>query len=375
MENWCSWVLVAAAACVTVACGGGGDDSDGTTTEADVAEYDALAAELEQQREVFRDGAAQDFAVAGNTLFYIDAGAGNPVLKSFDRSSSTETTYGFAPYLTGPNNPNPVDNINFFASTTVVASMNELDGVNAYAPGSAEAHLGKLVLPAPPYGQSWWAYSVSGGQVYVAVLNDAGKLELQQWTPGEEAASVVAVFDDLIAPNAMGEFHTFAVSGSSLIFDEGGRIWVAEIGDEKAVWVQNDQDVTGADFQPDAVVYSEDTEFWLYDRATDSRSNLSDLIRGNDYELNATFSEAHHPALDSHWSRRGSEIYYEGNYGIFAYDIDADTVTPILLGARDNSTVYRYPTVLEDGTLFVKGLESSSGSVGADGPTYMLTAR
>ncbi len=47
MENWCSWVLVAAAACVTVACGGGGDDSDGTTTEADVAEYDALAFDVD----------------------------------------------------------------------------------------------------------------------------------------------------------------------------------------------------------------------------------------------------------------------------------------------------------------------------------------
>ncbi|MFO0552474.1 MAG: hypothetical protein U0271_29060 [Polyangiaceae bacterium] len=370
MENWCSWVVVAAS--LTVACNGGGG-GDGQSPEADVDEYDALEADLEQHREVFREGAAQDFAAAENTIFFIDASAGNPVLKSFDHGSNTETDYAFRPYLSGPNNPNPIDNLNFFASTSVIATMNELDGVNAYAPGQAEEHLGKLVLPAPPYGQSWWAYAVSGGQVYIAVLNEAGKLELQQWTPGAEASTTVAVFDDLIAPNPMGEFHTFAVSGSTLIFDEGGRIWVAELGDEKAAWVQNDQEVTGADFQSDAIVYSEDTEFWLYDRASDSRSNLSDRIRGNGYELNATFAEAHYPDTDCHWSRRGSMIYYEANFGIFAYDLDADTVTPILLSARDNSTVYRYPTVLADGTLFVKGLESSSGSVGADGPTYMLT--
>jgi membrane-bound inhibitor of C-type lysozyme len=42
------------------------------------------------------------------------------------------------------------------------------------------------------------------------------------------------------------------------------------------------------------------------------------------------------------------------------------------LNARDNSIVYRHPTVLANGTLFVKGLESASGATGADGPTFMF---
>jgi len=43
-----------------------------------------------------------------------------------------------------------------------------------------------------------------------------------------------------------------------------------------------------------------------------------------------------------------------------------------VLSARDNSIVYKHPTALESGPLFVKDLESKSGSIGADGPTFTV---
>jgi hypothetical protein len=67
-----------------------------------------------------------------------------------------------------------------------------------------------------------------------------------------------------------------------------------------------------------------------------------------------------------------STIYDVASHGLFSDNIDTDAAEPVLLNARDNSVVYRTPTVLANGTLSVKGLESKSGATGADGPTFMF---
>ncbi|MFO0591646.1 MAG: hypothetical protein U0441_29135 [Polyangiaceae bacterium] len=363
-------VISAFAAAALIGCGGGGG-SGAQTQEEDLAEFESLRAELEGKRKTFLEGPAQDFQAAGNLLFWVEAAAGDPRLHSFDQPASQTTDYSFPPFLVAPSSPNPIDNLNFVGSTSIIATMNVLDGAQVYSVGKNEEKLGKWTLPAPPYGQKWWSYGVDGGDVYAAILDDAGKLHLKKWTPNG-AESDVAVFDDLIAPNAMGEFHNFAVSGTTLIFDEGGRIWTAELGAPKAKWAQNDKEVSGAAYDKAGVVYSQGGDFWQYDAATDSRKNLSEKIKGNEYKLNETFKEAHYPTSTTTWCKSGDKIVYEANYGIFAYDIGADTVEPLVLDARDNSIVYKYPTALDNGTLFVKGLESQSGATGADGPTFIV---
>ena len=362
-------VISALAAAALIGCGGGGG-SGTQTQEEDIAEFESLRAELEAKREVFQKGPAQDFQAAGNILFWTEAAAGNPVLHSFDQASGATTNYTFPPYLVAPSSPNPIDNLNFIGSTSIIVTMNVLDGAQVYSVGQPENKLGKWTLPAPPYGQKWWSYGVNGGDVYAAIL-EGEKLHLKKWTTAG-AETDVAVFDDLIAPNTLGEFHNFAVSGTTLIFDEGSRIWIAELGDAKAKWVQNDNEAGSADFEKGGAVYSQSADFWQYDAATDSRVNLSDKIRGNEYQMNETFKEAHYPVANTTWCKSGSKIIYEANYGIFSYDIATDTVKPLVLDARDNSIVYKYPTALENGTLFVKGLESQSGATGADGPTFIV---
>jgi hypothetical protein len=52
------------------------------------------------------------------------------------------------------------------------------------------------------------------------------------------------------------------------------------------------------------------------------------------------------------------------------YDLATHTTRPVLLDARDNSIVYRHPVLLENGKLFVQGLESTSGATGAEGGWY-----
>jgi hypothetical protein len=111
---------------------------------------------------------------------------------------------------------------------------------------------------------------------------------------------------------------------------------------------------------------------------------LTDLAAGiaaSGYQLNATFSMAHlfnngavttgNPGFTSYQHILG----YLANSGLFTYDMDQHTVTPLLLNARDDSVVYTSPVFLDDGSVFVVGLQSTSGDIGADGPVYRLTTK
>ncbi len=353
-------------------CGGAGNpgDDDPQSVDADIAEYEALQAELEAGRSVFVEGAAQDFKVAGNTLYWIDAGQGNPILKSYDNTSGNKLSYGFKPYLTLPSAPNPIDNLNFSVSAQLIGSMNEPDGANLYNTGAEDGPIAKVVLRAPPYGVRWWAYTVAGNDLYVALIVD-DKYEVQKWAGGASPPTTVAVLDDLIAPNVLGEFRGLAVSDNTLIFNEQGRVWMTELGENTASWIQNEKQLQTVSFDASGAIYADGNDFIRYDRASDTRENVGDKIRAG-YMMNATYAKAHHPNGGTWFGHQQKSIYYVGNQGLFRYDVASGTVEPLLLNARDNSTVYRTPTVLEDGTVFVKGLESSSGSVGADGPTFTL---
>lgn len=357
------------------ACGPGGGETEPTAEqrlEEDLAQYENMRIELEATREEFLESSAQDFYAAGNTLYWVEVGSGNPMLRSFDDAAKKRTDYTFKVFL--PGGFNPVDTINFHASSTMIASMNVSDGANTYAPGAPEQLLGKLPLPAPSLGTRWWAYSVSGQDLYVVVIDDtSSKYTLQKWTPGQASPTTILALDDLIAPNMIGEFLDFAVDGTTLIFAESGRIWLADLGDSKAKWAQNDQEIGSANFYSGGVVYTQGSEFYRYDMASDSRENLTDKIKAG-YSMNQTFDRIHYPDNNGSWSKYKNKIVYHGSYGIFAYDMNSEKVVPLLLDARDNSVVYRHPTAVDTGTLFVKALVSESGATGADGPTYVVDA-
>ena len=354
-------VVILAAACTA-------STADETLSqEEQIAQYDDLAAELDAGRTLAIDGPAQDYAEAGGLMAFVDASAGNPVLRAVDAAGAA-TNLGIAPYWPGPQG-SATDNINYFSSASIIASMNTIDSVRAYDAATGE-ELDELVVPAPPYGQKWWAYAVDGGDVYVMLIVD-GTFRLTRWTPGDPQTTEVLVLDDLVAPNTIGEFTNFAVSGETLMFYESGRLWIASLDGSPARWTQNDEYVGSVDFRAGEVVYSQGDRIFRYDRGADAREELTATIQDG-FSLNETFVTIHHPATDTAFVRHEERLYYVAQSGIFSFDLGSGAVEPALLDARDNSVVYRTPSVLSDGTLFVKGLESESGAIGADGPTWSL---
>ena len=350
------------------ACGG----TNPPTQEDDLAGYETLKTQLEGHRSELLTKPAQDFQVSESLLFYVTNSGGNPFLESYDDGTGKTVTYGFKPYLTGVNNPNPVDNINYVATGQIIASMNELDGASTYKVGEANAKLGKLTLPAPPYGQKWWEYTADGAFLYVAVAEADNTYHVKKWKQGDSASVDVAVLDDLIAPNQIGELQFLGVTGSRLYFMESGRVWFADLPATKAKWIENQQRPSALGTIDAGITYSIDRELYLRRADSGATENLSDKIRANAYQLNSTFKECHHPGAVFSYFGRGDRIYYIGNCGLFRYELGADKVTPLLLDARDNSIVYRTPQALAGGKVVVKGLQSTSGATGADGPMYLV---
>jgi hypothetical protein len=346
---------------------------DDQTQEQDIAEYEALAAALDASRQVFDEAGGQDLVAAKGLLFWADLNAGNPVLRSYDIATSQRTAYNFSVVLP-IGNGQVVDRMNFQVSERAIATMNAPDGARVYRAGNAEMLLGKLTLPAPPFGQKYWAYAMDGDQLYVAVQKpDDTRHTLQRWTPGASAPTDLLVFDDAIAPNPLTEFINFTVAGDLVMFNDHGRVWIAHTTGGKATWIQNDEEITGLAFDGQGAVYDQHGTFYRYDFATDTRVNLSDKLEANEFRINKTFANAHLPSQGGvTFTLSGTRIIYVGNGGLFSYDHAADIVEPILLHPRGDLRIDYIHPVVAGAMIFVTGLQSTSGSVGSEGPFYSV---
>ena len=96
-------------------------------------------------------------------------------------------------------------------------------------------------------------------------------------------------------------------------------------------------------------------------------------IKASGYQMNTTFAAAHIPA-NGQYALYKNLVIYTAQSGIFTFNLDTKKVAPLLLEPRDPKlrTVYRKPVVLDNGTLFVLGLQSTNGAVGAEGPIFKL---
>jgi sugar lactone lactonase YvrE len=139
-----------------------------------------------------------------------------------------------------------------------------------------------------------------------------------------------------------------------------------------ATWVGNKTEISGSvstDIGGGVLYVAADgPHYWVNGETRDLKSEIDD----NAYRLNTTFPAIHKYA--GHGVLYKGRVVYKGQTGMFAYDLRTHEVKPLLLEPRGGTRiVYIDPLVTDDtGTLYVTGLESESGAVGADGPIYAL---
>ena len=349
---------------LVVACaGGGGGDTAGTggqSAEAAVAEYVALAESLEANRtEVLGEDAQGLFAV-GNRLFWTGSSY-DPILHSVQGGIEIDYTFSIG----------SGDLANERASEEAVATALSAGGdvvYHLYDVRRANDELDTFTLPRPS-NASWWAYAVDGTDVLYA--RDAADTVLWRKSAGVEAVRVVGLESDCDLP--VGEFWDFTMVDGVALVVESGRVWRVDLaGGCDATWIENETEVQSFSHDDTGILYSSATGPYYWNVATHRTRDIAAEIAASPYMLNETFASAHHyaegtVALWTHYA------IYRGSSGIFAFDLDSGGVTPILLDNPYTGGIfvtYRDPTVLEDGTLFVQSLESTSGAVGVDGPIY-----
>jgi hypothetical protein len=362
------WLTIAAVSFATTGCffvgsssGPGGDPSGGNTTEQDVADYDAQQASLEGSRTQFRGKEATELAGVGTRLFWLEFPGFDPTLHSFDTATNVGIDYAF-PIGSG-------DQYNYRASKEIVATADpQGDKIvyHVFAASEGGTSLGDLTVDAPTDEQRWWAYAADGSNLYY--VTTGAETMLWRWAPGAPAAEPLFALED--AGASIGEFQDFGVDGNILIFIESGRIWSLDMTTLDATWLGNKTEATSAYWDKIGVLFGAATGPFYYAYDASSVRDVRAEIEASDYELNATFGSAHHYTTDL--ARRSGTVGYIGQSGLFTFDLDSQAVKPVLLNARDNSVVYRYPVLLEDGSLFVQGLESTSGATGAEGPVYRV---
>jgi hypothetical protein len=212
-------------------------------------------------------------------------------------------------------------------------------GAHAYAPLSALG-LGLALAALACGGGS------DGDDVYI--LTTGSETTLLRWTPGQDP-------------------------GETLVVVESGRIWEADLAAGTSEWLGNETLVyEWVEMSEAGVLFDtyEGLRFW--ERATGELRDVSQEI-ADAWRMNDTYAGAHYFSLGDGFTLHGTTVIYVGSYGLFAYDLEAGWLEPILLDPRDLPRIeYRDPRVLDSGVVFVKGLESESGAVGADGPIYRV---
>jgi hypothetical protein len=346
--------IIAIAACVPTSEPPGDDDDQA----ADIEEYNELAAQLGKRSVRFLGNEADELQAAGRRIFWLQYAGFDPTIHS--SLDGVRVNYTFAAGTEG--NVRVGDRL-------VVTATRVADAVvyRAYDAAAANALRGEVTMPAPGDEQRWWAYCADEGDVYIVTTGAA--TTLHRWTPGAAPAFVLTLEE---AGASVGIFFDFMVDGGKMLFVESGRLWRLDLATKQATWVGNRKEISGAvSTNGLGVLYvAADGPFYFENGMTrDVRAEIAD----SDYRLNTTFASMHHYASEGVLYR--GTVIYRGQAGIFAYDLRAKEVRPLLLEPRTPELRVDYidPHVTDDNaTLYVTGLESKSGAVGADGPVWSL---
>jgi len=354
--------------------GGGGTGPDPDPLEQqrlDIQHYNDLTVELDAARTEFGGEVIGEMYPAGNVIYWLEYRAWDPTIHSLDTVSGRRVNYAV---------PLSFDTLNVRVSESALAYAEDGGDEIIYHVFDAtqeEAEITTAVFEAPTDEQRWWAYAVSGTDLYVLVTESEASpgTKLFRVSAGGEPVLVTTLEE---AGCDVGEFWDFGVAGGTMIFIESGRIWSLDLPSNQATWLHNETEISFGstiEFTHDGVLFTTATGPFFFDYETASLTDLAEAIAATDYQLSETFSSSH--LYNEDMTRWRDYFIYVGNSGLFAFNPAQSEIVPILLEPRMGETSdvrvdYRYPVVLDNGTLFVTALESESGATGADGPIYQV---
>lgn len=333
------------------------DSGEGTSTEEDIAAYEALKDELNQYRTEFLPAGAMGLASTGERLFWQEYPGWNPRLLNEHIPTGARMDCGEV--------AGTAERPNWRGSDTLTAWAELYNGrYQLVDPATCEL-VDILQTPSTDgTGVAWWAYDVDGEDLLVVV--ESQNHEVQRYTPtGVRTEGTLGQ-----AGIEVAELWDIGIDGQTMMVIESGRLWHVDVPSWTATWTGNSTEVLGpVDYSDEGALFVGGGLFW-WERSTGELRDVGTEIEAADYLPNPTYATAHHFAGEAAL-KAGSWVIYGAERGIFAYDLVSGRFEPILLDERDNSILYRNPQ-LAGGLLFVESRESSSGAVGAEGRSWRV---
>jgi hypothetical protein len=320
------------------------------------AQYDDRAAALEKFRSQFLPGTAQVQYLTGTDkkFFWVDLvkPLDETMLHSFDPATGATIDYELT---RGQSN---IDQ-NYRMSDSLLVRCNFSSAV------AFDVAQSNTMVDMTDQGSD--VCTVDGHDVYFDVNR-----KIMKWTPGGGAPVQVVDLDaQRVGTDTVGGM---GVTGTTLVLEEGGRLWTMNLTNGTATWLMNPP-VTNGEIAFDAtgVVFETNTGVMREDFTSLAATSMSDLIADGGYEINFEHADAQEIADFSEYALIGSYIVYRGKHGIFAYGLTSTKVIDLLLDSGgenyDSKPVYHSP-VVAGGVLFVQDI---GGLSSADKPVYQVT--
>lgn len=359
--------------------GVGGDDDDDTgadPTQVNIQQYENLRLQLEQRRELVLPAAqVDDVRAAGPWLVWLDIYQGFSAVLHARRYPGGEEVVSEVPIGDAGTPPN-FDIGESLGMTAVTVGGDALYTVFRLDTGAV---LDEVTMKKPTAAK-YDAYAVFGEQAYI-VVEDEG-LAIYEWTPGTGAPTKVGaigetganlgawagfvVTEDMAGSRRLVAIGTYGTYSVDLATMAATKVPLPVMPLEGAI---NEYGIAAVDGR----------DLWWYDWGAAEARPIHDELAASTYRLNSTYAQAHLPGsgfAGQDVSIDGTILYYRSNSGIYSYDVTTRAVTPVLLDDMNyaGTGVFITYTGLAggDGALHVVGLESESGSTGADGPTYRV---
>jgi hypothetical protein len=348
-------VLVLASGCGLVV--GGESLDEGDAVADDIAQYEALVATLEDEREQALGEDVTAISTAGPWLAWLD-----------------EQTLGLRRYPDGfeleIEAPDPSYRLG--EAHVITAERSDLElRYRSYALPGGEL-LDEHSFAAPEQG---WSPYVLLGDAAVVIEDQAHAI--WRWQLGVEQPMQIGTLDEAgIVVDEVAQLEAVVgESGPALILRADDRLWLLELGTLTGSALAEVDALLSVDAR--GLLYTHEEGLYLYELERGETVRLDTVIAASGWSLNPTFANIHT------WTGAGASladdrVLYIGRAGVFAHALDQtgpESITPILIEPRWDVAAgiprveYREPRYA-GGTVFVRGLIGANGEVGERGPIF-----